>query len=95
MLSCDLLDGHLVADASAVCDDLLPGSTCGFWRTGSLMGVCEERDATPLGLVFPYVLSAMAIAEALHWLTEAAEWAGRNQREQAGTQWLSKNKRRS
>ncbi len=50
LLSCDLLDGQLIADRSRGCDDELPGTQCGYWRSGSLMGTCQPFDATPLGL---------------------------------------------
>jgi len=50
LLSCDLLEGGLIADRDQVCDDLLPGTRCGFWRDGSLMGTCQPFDATELGL---------------------------------------------
>ncbi len=50
LLSCDLLGGGLIADRDQVCDDLLPGTLCGYWRNGSLMGTCQEADATGLGL---------------------------------------------
>lgn len=46
-----------------------------------------------LGSVFTYALAAAGIGEAIHWYAEAQEWTGRNQREQAGTQWLDKNER--
>lgn len=50
LLACDLLEGGLIADRAVGCDDLLPGTSCGYWRNGSLMGTCRELDATPLGL---------------------------------------------
>jgi cysteine-rich repeat protein len=48
--SCDLLGGGLIADRTQVCDNLLPGTLCGFWRDGSLMGTCQEFDATGMSL---------------------------------------------
>lgn len=38
-----------------------------------------------------FALGAAGIAESLHWWSENQEWAGRNQREQAGSEWLRKN----
>jgi hypothetical protein len=53
LLACDLLGGGLIVDRSQGCDDLLPGTFCGLYRNGSLMGTCQEGDATPLGLGEP------------------------------------------
>lgn len=46
----------------------------------------------PLGLVAVYALAAAGIAEGIHWWAEKMEWQGRLAREQAGTEWLNKNK---
>ena len=44
------------------------------------------------GVILLYVLAGAGIAEILHWVSECAEWQGRLAREQAGTEWLRKNK---
>lgn len=46
----------------------------------------------PLGLVAVYALAVAGIAEGIHWWTEKMEWEGRLAREQAGTEWLDKNR---
>ena len=50
LLACDLLNGELIHHRSQRCDELLPGTRCGLFLTGSLMGTCQPADASPLGL---------------------------------------------
>lgn len=45
-----------------------------------------------IGWAAAAVFGLAGISEVLHWGAEALEWAGRNQREQAGSEWLWKNK---
>ena len=49
LLSCDQQNGELIASRALTCNDLLPGTYCGTYRNGSLMGICKPLDATPLG----------------------------------------------
>lgn len=45
-----------------------------------------------LGTALIYGLAAAGIAEILDWLSEFLFWKGRAAREEAGTQWLRKNR---
>ena len=45
-----------------------------------------------LGIMVMYGLAIAGIAEFIHWAAEMLEWRGREARENAGTQWLDKNR---
>jgi hypothetical protein len=45
-----------------------------------------------IGMVFAITLGLAGISEILHCLTESLEWTARDHREQAGSQWLLKNR---
>lgn len=45
-----------------------------------------------VGTALIYALAAAGVAEVLDWLSDFLSWNGRSAREQAGTQWLLKNK---
>jgi len=46
-----------------------------------------------LGITVMYGLAIAGIAEFIHWAAEMLEWRGREARENAGTQWLAKNRK--
>ena len=46
-----------------------------------------------LGITLMYGLAVAGIAEFIHWAAEMLEWRGREARENAGTQWLTKNRK--
>jgi Protein of unknown function (DUF1360) len=45
-----------------------------------------------LGITVMYGLAIAGMAEFIHWAAEMLEWRGREARENAGTQWLNKNR---
>jgi prepilin signal peptidase PulO-like enzyme (type II secretory pathway) len=46
----------------------------------------------PLGEALMYALAAAGVAEVLDWLSDFFSWKARAAREDAGTQWLRKNR---
>ncbi len=103
----DLLQCRVVTDSSGAgenveaCED--PGIlqalgeliTCpicaGTWVA---MGLLVINSASPeMGTGLIVVLSAAGVAELLHWTSEFLSWGGRASREQAGSEWLHKNRK--
>lgn len=96
---------EVVADSSGAGDSVSPRGT-GLRRVIGGLLACPICSGTwsalilfslvvvlpPFGMYFAYVMAFAGVSEVLHWWSEKNEWSGRNQREQAGTQWLEKNK---
>ena len=62
----------------------------GTWVAMMLMVIHSISPEMGRGLIV--ILAAAGVAEILHWLSEFLSWGGRASREQAGTEWLDKNK---
>lgn len=76
--------------AGSMFGELLACPVCsGTWAALVLVNVFLYAPA--VGWVLLVVLGLAGMSEALHWQAERAEWQGRAAREDAGTQWLSKN----
>lgn len=96
---------EVVPDSSGAGDSVVPKGK-GFSRViGGLLAcpICSGTwSALVLFTVFAlvptfgtylvYVLAFAGGSEILHWWSEKNEWQGRAAREDAGTQWLRKNK---
>lgn len=63
---------------------------CSGTHVASLL-LCLYAIAPNAGHALVYVLGIAGTHTTIHWWTEAQEWKGRAAREQAGTQWLTKN----
>lgn len=71
--------------------DLLTCPICsGTWGAVNLMLVYAHWPA--FGSIVIYALAFAGIAEIANWFCESHEWSGRNHREMAGSQWMSKDR---
>lgn len=74
-----------------VISELLCCPICaGTWVGMALLLIYSAWPAFALVLI--YALAAAGAAEVLEWVSEYASWRGRAAREEAGTQWLRKNR---
>lgn len=62
----------------------------GTWFAMALLMSYRINEQLGKGLIV--ALAAAGIGETLHWLSEFASWGGRAYREQAGSEWLEKNR---
>jgi hypothetical protein len=102
----DLLHCRIVRDTSGAGENVEPTEspglrqilgelvTCpicaGTWFAMALLVVNRVHPAAGKGLIV--VLAAAGVAELLHWGSEFLQWNGRHAREQAGSEWLRKNR---
>ena len=102
----DLLDCRIVRDTSGAgenveaCDkpglkqvlgELVCCPICaGTWFGMALLVANRLHPAMGKGLIV--CLAAAGVAELLHWASEFLAWGGRASREQAGSEWLHKNR---
>lgn len=84
--SIEAKDGWLQPIGELLCCPICSG-------TWNAVGLCTLYALIPtVGIVAVIVLGAAGLSELFHWWSEKQEWQGRLAREQAGTQWLMKNK---